>query len=99
LRLEPVFFPGEASPKQLTAAGNPATPTQAVDRLFNVVLRTDKAIQSAFSVTFGSNSSASIKTPQFHASLIEVEELACWIQSATGSGGCNSEVVDSKVNP
>ena len=99
LRLEPVFFPGAASPAHPTAAGNPTTPAQAVDRLFNAVLRTDKAIQSTFSVTFGSKLSASINTPEFHASLIEAEELACWIQSATGSGGCNSEVVGSKVNP
>jgi hypothetical protein len=98
LRLEPVFFPGEASSGRPIAVGNPATPAQAVDRLFNAVLRTDKTIQSAFSVTFGRNSSASIKTPEFHASLIEAEELACWIQSATGGSGCSSEVVDSKVN-
>jgi hypothetical protein len=66
--------------------------------LFNTVLRTDKAIQSAFSVTIGRGLSASIKTPGIHASLIEAEELACWIQSATGLSGCNSDVVDGKVS-
>jgi hypothetical protein len=97
LRLEPVFFPGEASPRHPTAAENPATPTLAVDRLFNTVLRTDKAIQSAFSVTFGRGLPASIKTPGFHASLIEAEELACWIQSTTGGSGCDSGLGGGKV--
>lgn len=97
-RLEPVFFPGEASSGHPTAAENPAALAQAVDRLFNAVLRTDKAIQSSFSVTFGSKLSASIKTPEFRDSLIEAEELACSIQSTAGGSGCNSGVVDSKVN-
>jgi anti-sigma factor RsiW len=98
LRLEPAFFPGEASSGHAIAGGSPETPAQAVDRLFNTVSRTDKAIQSAFSITFGRNLSASIKTPEFHASLIEAEELACWIQSATGRSGCSSEEGDRKVS-
>jgi hypothetical protein len=99
LHLEPVFFPGEASPRRAAATDKPAAPDQAVDRLFNTVLRTDKAIQSAFSVTLGRNLPGSIKTPEFHDLLIEAEELACWIQSAVGGSACNSDLGDSKVNP
>lgn len=97
LRLEPVFFPAPTSPAPPAGAEKPSSPFQAINLLFHAVLQNDKTIQSTFSVTFGSEASASIKSPEFHHSLMEAEKLACWIQSATDGSGCNSTVVDSKV--
>jgi len=99
LRLEPVFFPAGASQGHPTAAERPAGPSQTVDRLFTTVLQADKAVQSTFSVTFEHRSSASIRTPEFHHSLIEAEELACWIQNAAGRSGCNSGAADGTMIP
>jgi anti-sigma factor RsiW len=99
LRLEPVFFAVETSPGRPDAAENPATAVQAIDRLFDAVMRADKTIQSTFSITFGSGASTPIKSPEFHNSLLEAERLACWIQSTTGGSGCNTSVVDGKVKP
>jgi hypothetical protein len=96
LQLEPVFFPGHASARPPTAEENAVTLEQAVGRLFDAVSRNDKAIQSSFSVTFGRKLSTSIKSPEFHDSLIEVEGLACWIQGTTGAG-CDSSAADSKA--
>jgi len=97
-QLEAAFFPGNTSVRPLTAPGNSVTREQAVDRLFEAVARNDKAIQSSFSVTLGRKQSMSIKSLQFQDSLIEVEELACWIQSTAGAG-CDPGAPDGKAKP
>ena len=96
LQLEPVFFTGLPPPEE-----HPAFPIElspAIDRLLDAALRTDKAIQSAFGISLGGESPVSIRSKEFHESLLETEELACWIENQAG-GECGEIPQAARTSP
>ena len=95
LELDPIFFaglppPGESSP--------PAELSPAIDRVLEAALRNDKAIQSAFGISMGVESPVSIRTAEFRESVLETEELACWIENHAG-GDCVEPGQNTKASP
>jgi hypothetical protein len=96
LELDPIFFaglppPGESPPP-------PPELSSAVDRLLDGALLNDKAIQSAFGISMGAESPVSIRTAEFRESVLETEELACWIEKQAG-GECLEPEQNTKASP
>lgn len=66
--------------------------------MLTTVLSNDKTIQSAFGISAGAEAPASIRSPEFHQSLLETEQLACSIQKQAG-GKCELPSPESKTSP
>jgi hypothetical protein len=95
LELDPIFFAGLPPP------GENPPPTElspAIDRVLEAALRNDKAIQSAFGISMGVESPVSIRTAEFRESVLESEELACWIEKQAG-GECVEPGQNTKASP
>jgi hypothetical protein len=96
LELDPIFFAGLPPPGE-----SPPPPTElspVIDRLLDAALRNDKAIQSAFGISMGVESPVSIRTAEFRESVLETEELACWIEKQAG-GECVEPGQNTKASP
>jgi hypothetical protein len=96
LQLAPVFFASQPPP-----AEHPAFPMELssnIARMLDAALRTDKAIQSAFGISLGVESPVSIRSKEFHESLFETEELACWIEKQAG-GECGEIPLATRTSP
>ena len=95
LELEPIFFSGLPPPG---VSPPPAELSTAIDRVLDATLRNDKAIQSAFGISMGVESPVSIRTEEFRESVLETEELACWIEKQAGDE-CVEQVQNKKPSP
>jgi hypothetical protein len=95
LELDPIFFAGIPPPAE---SPPPAELSPAIDRVLEAALRNDKAIQSAFGISMGVESPVSIRAAEFRESVLETEELACWIEKQAG-GECVEPGQNTKASP
>jgi hypothetical protein len=95
LELDPIFFAGLPPPAE---SPPPAKLSPAIDRVLEAALRNDKAIQSAFGISMGVESPVSIRAAEFRESVMETEELACWIEKQAG-GECVEPGQNTKPSP
>jgi hypothetical protein len=98
LQLEPVFFSELPPPGPNSALQAEPSPTPTIDRLLNTVLRNDKSVQAAFGISAGVEATVSIRSQEFHESLLETVQLACSIEKQAG-GKCESLPPETKTNP
>ena len=95
LELDPIFFAGAPPPGKSTL---PTVLSTSIDWALEAALRNDKAIQSAFGISMGVESPVSIRTAEFRESVMETEELACWIEKQAG-GECVQPGQNTKAGP